>query len=205
MRIIAIDRYRVTKRVLEDVSRTLRAGGVVAFPTETSYGLAADPKNAKAVARVYAVKGRPRGKPLPLVAASRAAVNAAFRLEGKALAVARRHWPGPLTLVLAVRRGAGIVTAGRDGTCAVRVPSSVWARSVAAAAGGLATSTSANVSGEAAIYDARDVVRGFKDRSAAPDLVLDAGRLPKRTPSTIIRLKRGTIEVVRQGSIRVAQ
>lgn len=203
MRVIAINRHRVSRRVLAEVAAVLAAGGTVVMPTETAYGIAADPRSAKAVAAVYRAKGRPRRKPLPLIAASAARVRAAFDLRGSALALAHRHWPGPLTLVLPLKPGVRLpATAGeRDG--AVRVPKSAWARAIAAATGGLVTSTSANISGDATIYDPADVIRSFRGRRHAPTLLLDAGPLPVRKPSTIVRQKRGMMEVLRQGAVKV--
>lgn len=205
MRVIKVSRNRLSRRVLDEVAAVLAAGGTVVMPTETAYGIAADPHSAKAVAAVYLAKGRPRRKPLPLIAASVADVRATFDLRGPVSALARRHWPGPLTLVLPLKSGIRLpATAGeRDG--AVRVPKSAWARAIAAAAGGLVTSTSANVSGDATIYDPRDVVRSFRHRRHAPTLLLDAGPLPVRKPSTIVRLKRGMMEVLRQGSVKVRE
>lgn len=205
MRVIKVSRNRVSRRVLSEVASVLVAGGTVVMPTETAYGIAADPRSAKAVAAVYRAKGRPLRKPLPLIAASAAAVRAAFELRGPASALARRHWPGPLTLVLPLRPGVRLpaVAGERDG--AVRVPKSAWARAVAAAVGGLVTSTSANVSGDATLYDSRDVIRAFRRRRHAPTLLLDAGPLPVRMPSTIVRQKRGMMEVLRQGAVKVRE
>lgn len=205
MRVVKINRRRTSIRVLAEAARAFRDGGVVAMPTETAYGLAADPADAAAVRRVFRIKGRPARKPLPFIAASTAAVRRTFILEGRALALARKHWPGPLTLVLPFRPGARLPAAAAETSGAVRVPRSAWARALAKAAGGLVTSTSANVSGEAPIYDARKVVASFRGRRHAPDLVLDAGKLPVRKPSTIVRVKKGKIEVLREGPIKVRE
>lgn len=202
MKIVRIDRLRVAKRALAEAAAALKAGAAIVMPTETAYGLAADPADRAAVAAVFRIKGRPGGKPLPLIAASLADVRTRFALAGKALALAKRHWPGPLTLVLPYKRGRRL-PASPGPTAAVRVPGSAWARALAKAAGGLITSTSANVSGEATLYDAKAVIRSFRGRRALPAIVLDAGRLPVRRPSTIAAVKRGTIEVLRQGSVEV--
>ncbi|MEY4745067.1 MAG: hypothetical protein RL272_1012 [Candidatus Parcubacteria bacterium] len=203
MKILRINRRRVSRGALEEAASVLAAGGVVAMPTETAYGLAADPACVAAVRKVFRIKGRPSGKPLPLVAASSADVTRRFVLAGVARALARRHWPGPLTIVLELKKGSRLAASAGERTGAVRVPRSAWARALAREAGGLVTSTSANISGEAAIYDPGRIVASFRGRRDAPDLVLDAGRLPVRTPSTIVRFKRGRIEVLRQGTIRV--
>ncbi len=189
MRTIKIARTRVSKRALKEATDVLRGGGVVVFPTETSYGLAADPSNPKAVRCVYAIKERSRRKPLPFIASSWQAVEKMFTLRGKARALALRYWPGPLTLVLSFKKGRK--------TGAVRVPSSAWARAIAHAAGGLVTSTSANISGESAVYNSRGIARSFAGRDRTPDLFLNAGVLPKRRASTIVRVKNDTIEVLR--------
>ncbi|HTM69024.1 MAG TPA: L-threonylcarbamoyladenylate synthase [Candidatus Binatia bacterium] len=202
MRIIKIDRRRVSKKALAEAAAVLRAGGVIVMPTETAYGLAADPAVRAAVASVFRIKGRPGGKPLPLIAASAADVRERFVLAGPARKLATAHWPGPLTLVLPYKRG-GRLPASPGPTAAVRVPASVWARALAKAAGGLITSTSANVSGEATLYDAAKVVASFRGRRTAPALVLDAGKLPVRRPSTIAALKRGKMVVLRPGAVKV--
>ena len=189
MRTIKIARTRVSKRALKEAADVLRSGGVVVFPTETSYGLAVDPSNPKAVRRVYAIKERSKRKPLPFIASSQRSIEKMFTLRGKARALALRYWPGPLTLVLSFKKGRK--------TGAVRVPSSVWARAIAHAAGGLVTSTSANISGESAVYNSRGIARSFAGRDHIPDLFLNAGVLPKRRASTIVRVKNDTIEVLR--------
>lgn len=205
MRVIRATR-RVSARALAEAARVLREGGVVAFPTETSYGLAADPSNAKAVRKIYTIKGRPKKKPLPLVAATFAAASRTFVFSKRMSRLAKKHWPGSLTLVLPLRKGirlaatAGEKTADKR-TAAVRVPSSPWARAIAAVAGGLATSTSANVSGESATHDPRALQRAFAGRRARPDLLIDIGRLPKRAASSIIGEKGGRLIVLREGVI----
>src|SRR5688572_8379333 len=173
MRVMKIDRRRVSRKALAEAVAVLRAGGAIVMPTETAYGLAADPANAAAVAGVFRIKGRPGSKPLPLIAASIDDVRRVFILTGKALALAKRHWPGPLTLVLPFRKDRRLAAAAGERTGAVRVPASAWARTLAKEVGGLITSTSANVSGEATLYDPRKVIASFKRRRVKPDLVLD--------------------------------
>lgn len=184
---------------LREAIEVLHAGGVVAFPTETSYGLAVDPMNPEAVARLYVVKARDRNKPLPLIAASVAQVRRTARLAGKAAHFAGRYWPGPLTIVLTLRHA--IPALGTAQEAAIRVPGSATARALAQAFGGMITSTSANVSGEEPLYSGAAVRRVFARRARKPDLVLDAGTLPKRPASTIVRFRRGRMEVLRDGAL----
>ncbi len=199
MRSLRITGTRISSRMFAEISDSLRAGGVVAFPTDTAYGLAADPWNATAVKKIFSIKGRAVRKPLPLIAASMAEVEKRFMVRGAARHLASHYWPGPLTLVLPFKRGERPSSFGATG--AVRVAASAIARAVAAAFGGIVTSTSANLSGESPIYDPAEIRRTFRDRARQPDIFLDAGKLPPRKPSTIAVVRRGKIEILREGSV----
>jgi L-threonylcarbamoyladenylate synthase len=127
----------------------IAAGGIVAVPTETVYGLAADATNAAAVARIYAAKGRPSFNPLIVHVADLAAARALAQFDANALALAEAFWPGPLTLVRPLRKDAGIaslVTAGLD-TVAIRVPRHRAMQALLAASGRPLAAPSANASG----------------------------------------------------------
>jgi L-threonylcarbamoyladenylate synthase len=171
---------------------------VVAFPTESAYGLSADPVQPSALEKVMAAKGRPEDKRLPLVAASMGQVRRFFTLSGKTLKLAKKYWPGPLTLVLKRQTGSGLPGWPE---AAIRVPSAPWARSLPDALGRPVTATSANLSGQPPCYSGVAVRRAFRGRAVRPDLLLDAGCLPKRPPSTIIKVDRGRIIVLRPGPI----
>lgn len=178
----------------------LRAGGLVALPTETVYGLAADATNPDAVARIYAAKGRPATNPLIVHVPD---VGAAARLGdlgavGAGLAAA--FWPGPLTLVAPLRPGhglAGAVTAGL-GTVALRVPAHGVARAVLAAAGRPLAAPSANPSGRISPVTAAHVLAGLGGRI---DAVLDAGPCSVGVESTILGL--GPLRLLRAGGLAV--
>jgi len=201
MRTIKIDRRRVSTSVLERVVASLKAGAVVVYPTDTAYGLAADPANARAVRRVFAIKGRRAEKQLPLIAGSRESAAAFVRLSGLSLKLAERYWPGPLTIVAPVR---GRSASGAGGTAALRVPASVWARALANGLGHPITSTSANLSGRPAIYAQDGIRRSFAGRRHQPDIFLDAGRLRPRPPSTIVKVSRGKVIILRAGPVKPA-
>ena len=184
-------------------AETLRAGGVLAYPTETFYGLGALASDRAAVSRLAAAKLRPDGKPLPLLAADLSQVaQVVARLEPAAQRLADALWPGPLTLVLPAAAGlAPEITAG-TGTVAIRVPGSDIARRLARLAGGAIVSTSANVSGEpppVAAYDLSPVLLGRIDG------VLDAGPAPGGLASTIVVLEDGAPRVLREGPISLAR
>lgn len=200
MKTIKINRYQVGQRALAEAAAVLLDGGVVAFPTETAYGLAADSRNPKALERIYRMKGRSVEKMLPLVAASKEQVGLYFALNKAFSRLANQYWPGPLTMVLLTRKKTALAS-WKD--VAVRVPSAVWARSLPEIIGHPITSTSANRSGQSNCYSASAVRRTFRGQAVRPDLLLDAGPLPKREPSTIIKSERGRLVVLRQGIIKV--
>jgi L-threonylcarbamoyladenylate synthase len=200
MRIIKLKNMRLTRAALDEAVAVLRAGGVVAFPTETAYGLAADPKNAAAVAKIFRIKGRAKDNQLPLVAASIDQMRATAFLRGRLKTLVEKHWPGPLTLVLPAKAGALV---GDPTTVAVRVPGSALVRRMCEEFGAPVTATSANLSGHPALYSGAAVRREFALRRHQPDLLLDAGRIPMRPPSTIVTQESDHFKVLRKGPIRV--
>lgn len=176
----------------------LRAGGVVAYPTDTFYGLAADPRNPGAVARLFAIKGRAAGQAIPLIAADEAQAAGAAELDQRSLRLARAFWPGPLSLILPA---SGVVckdAKASDGTVAVRVPASAAARAIARAFGFCITATSANLSGEAPTTSAASASSAL---GGVVDLVLDGGDTPGGEPSTLVDARGEIPRLVRAGAI----
>lgn len=185
---------------IADAARILKRGGLVAFPTETVYGLGADARNDSAVAAIYAAKGRPRFNPLIVHVAdlSEAETHAGFGDTAQRLA--QTFWPGPLTLVLPRRAGcklSALVSAGLD-TVALRVPSHPVARRLLEAAQMPIAAPSANPSGRISPTRAEHVAEGFGDKV---DLVLDAGATPVGIESTVIGFANGRPVLLRPGGI----
>ncbi len=204
MEVIKVSRYRIGKRALKKAITTLREGGVVAFPTETAYGLAADPANAEAIQRIYEMKGREGRKAMPLIAGTMRDIEAVARMPRQLKEIALRNWPGPLTVIVHLREKVRkTFVSASAGTIAIRIPGLSLPRTLAGVFGAPLTSTSANRSGRPVLYSAAAVKREFAKSTAAPDLLLDGGVLPKRLSSTIISLKHGKISVVRQGVFRL--
>jgi L-threonylcarbamoyladenylate synthase len=170
---------------IAEAARLLAAGGLVAFPTETVYGLGGDARSDHAVARIYEAKGRPSFNPLIVHLPDLTAVEAIAELGPKARMLAGAFWPGPLTLVLPLRETAGIsplVTAGLP-TVAVRVPAHPLAQRLLRAFGGPVAAPSANPSGRVSPTRADHVLDGLSGRIAA---VLDGGPCSVGLESAIV-------------------
>ena len=180
---------------VKEAIKILKNGGVVVFPTETAYGLAADATNKKAIKKVFQIKQRPLEKSLPWIAANLAMARKYVKFSHVALRLAKKYWPGPLTIILPAKRG--------NKTLALRVSSNKIAKSLSAGLGKPIISTSANISGEPTCYSAREVKKQFAKKSLQPDLLLDGGRLKKNKSSTIIKIEKNKIVIVRQGSARL--
>jgi L-threonylcarbamoyladenylate synthase len=166
-------------------ARALAEGGLVAFPTETVYGLAADAANPTAIARLYQAKGRPAFNPLIATVGDLAAARRIARFDAQATALAQAFWPGPLTLVLPRVENcpvADLATAGLD-TVAIRVPAHPVARDILRAFGGPVVAPSANLSGHVSPTTAEHV---HHDLSGRIDLIVDGGAVPVGVESTIV-------------------
>lgn len=195
--------------VTPDVARAvaaLRAGGLVALPTETVYGLGADADQPSAVERIFAVKGRPAGHPLIVhVAGVEALGEWARDVPATARALAATCWPGPLTLLLArSRRVSDVITGGRP-TVGVRVPAHPLALDLLERFGGGVAAPSANRFGGVSPTTARHVLDDLGERlDPARDVILDGGASPVGVESTIVDCTVDPPQVLRPGGIPVA-
>ena len=177
----------------------IEAGEVVAIPTETVYGLAADAINGRAVARIYEVKGRPRFNPLIAHVASLAMARSIAMIDPLSLRLAEAFWPGPLTLVLPLRPGHPIhslVTAGLD-TVAVRMPRGFGAELIAALGRPLAA-PSANSSGRISATTAQAVAADLGERIP---LIVDGGATPVGLESSIVMVEGFAVTLLRPGGV----
>lgn len=175
------------------------SGRVVAYPTDTFYGLAVDPSSPEAVAALFALKGRAAEMAVPLVAASLEQVEESFgRLTGQSEHLARVFWPGPLSLILDAPTWMAPAVLGGGGTAAVRVPDHAVARQLAAAVGRPITATSANPSGAPPARHANDL----QWLAAGADvLLLDGGVTRGGLPSTLVDARGATPRCLRAGAI----
>jgi len=185
---------------LNDAAILLRAGALVAFPTETVYGLGADARNSTAVAAIYEAKGRPSFNPLIVHVADAAQAQELVEWPHTAQTLAKVFWPGPLTLVLPLRQGHGLsslVTAGLE-TVGLRVPAQDAAQALLRAFGGPVAAPSANPSGRISPTTAEHVMAGLDGRIAA---VVDGGACAVGVESTIIGFEAGKPTLLRAGGV----
>ena len=192
----------VRVRDIEKAAAIVKRGGIVAYPTDTVYGLGCDPNNPRAIRRTMAVKGRKGKKPFPILVLSPRLADQIAVMDRQAKILASRFWPGPLTLVLKPRvRFPNALTLGRR-SIAVRCPNDRVALGLIRKCGGLLTGTSANLSGEPPCTNAKMVRHCFGDRI---DAVLDGGESSLRAGSTIVRVNSRGVRMLREGPIRNEQ
>lgn len=194
----------ILKATVENIARAadiLRAGGIVGMPTETVYGLAADARNAAAVARVFEVKGRPQINPLIAHVDSPQMAQREGVLAGKAAFCAGFYWPGPLTLVVPVAPGVSVCELARAGleTIALRHPGHSVAHDLISMLGAPIVAPSANRSGRISPVTPQDVAEELGD---GVDLILDGGRSPVGVESTIVSFTGPAPQLLRPGGLQ---
>jgi len=191
-----------TDDAIVEASRLILAGKPVAVPTETVYGLAADATNAATVARIYEAKGRPSFNPLIVHVPDLAAAQQIGDFRADALALAREHWPGPLTLVVPLRSGtviASLVTAGLA-SVGLRVPAHPAMQALLRLSGRPLAAPSANASGTISPTRAEHVMRSLGGRIP---LIIDGGATERGIESTIVAATEGPLRLLRPGPIVV--
>jgi L-threonylcarbamoyladenylate synthase len=188
----------VSQREIQKGVEILRKGGVIAFPTDTVYGLGADAFNSTAVERVYAVKRRPEYRPFPLLITDMSGLpSLAEPIPGIAWFLARRFWPGGLTLVVSRRTSVrGYLASGS--TIAVRVPNHPVPLALIEGLGRPLVGTSANISGRPAALTAEEVRQQLGEKL---DLIIDGGGCPGGKESTVVDVTRDGPEIMREGII----
>jgi len=170
--------------LLEEARGLLAAGGILAIPTDTYYALAVHPFNEEALTRLFALKQRPRGKPILLLVASQEMVSqVAPEVPEVARRLMARFWPGPLTIILPARPELPRLVTGGTGTVGIRQPRHAITCELVAALGWPVTGTSANRAGQPSLTLATEVDEQFGEQV---DLILDAGPCPGGQPSTVV-------------------
>lgn len=188
--------------VHEDIDQAveiLRGGGLIAFPTETYYGLAVDPFSESALKRLFTIKNRPAIKPVLLLIPSRDHLaRLTSNVPDEAEILMDRFWPGPLTVVLSARKELSEMLTGGTGTVGVRISPHPLTHALMQAFDGPLTATSANRSGGKPAVSGEEVIDIFGDEI---DMLLDGGRTPGQKPSTLVGFSEDAVECIREGCI----
>lgn len=190
---------RGSPHAIEWAAEQLAAGGVIGLPTDTVYGIAASLGHAEAIARIFAIKGRPRDKPLPVLVSSTNSLLQIAHVSNKAIRdLLDQFWPGPLTIVVPGMDGLPDGVRAEDGTVAVRLPNHPLAIEIIEKSGGAVACTSANLSGEPEALTAEETANCLDGKL---DLVIDGGRAPGGVASTVVRVDGDELAVLREGGI----
>ena len=197
--VLKISRDQPDLAVLKHAAEHIRRGDVIGIPTDTLYGLAADPFNLAAVERVFSIKGRAETKALPILVASMEQVPVLAREVPEPFHhLAKAFWPGALTLIVDASDRIPLKVTGNTGRIALRWPKCPVVCALIAQAGVPVTGTSANLSGFPPCSSAAQVLKQLGDRIP---LILDAGETGRTLPSTIIDVRHGEWRIVREGAI----
>lgn len=184
---------------IDEAARVLREGGLVVFPTDTVYGVGAAVDRPDAVARLYVAKGRPLDRPIPVLIADLDQLERlASELNEAVWRVARRFWPGALTIVVPAQPWLPVEIVRDTGAVGLRMPDHPVALAIIRAAGGAVATTSANRSGEREACTVEEAIAALGE---AVDLYVDGGRTPGGVPSTVVALEGGEIRVLRRGAL----
>ena len=199
MSLLRLNEENIT-RVLHRAVDILMAGGIVAYPTETFYGLGVKFDREDSLAKLHEIKQRPRDKALPIIIGSRELLaHLVLSVNDKAERLMKRFWPGPLTLIVPAKENLSLFITGGTHTVAVRIPGDSCALRLAEYARFPITATSANLSGNPPAQDAETVDRYFGDTI---DLIIDGGPTKGTLPSTIADVTEGNLHIVREGTIK---
>ncbi len=205
MRIIQIDLNKDYSSTILEAVKVLNSGGVIVYPTDTLYGLGANALNSEAVRRVFAIKQRSLFKPLPVIVKNMVWAKELVYLNQRNEEVLSKIWPGKVTAVLAKRDMVpDVVTAGSK-NLGIRIPDYMFIDNLLGKFGYPLTSTSANISGDSGMGDINKIISTFEKYALKPDLIIDAGILPKSSPSTVLDLTTDKPKILRVGPSTPAQ
>jgi L-threonylcarbamoyladenylate synthase len=192
-----------TSESLARIAEVIATGGVIAFRTDTFYGVGADPFNPSAIRRIKTLKGREENKPILVIISDRAQVERLIDNPTEAFELlAETFWPGSLTLVGEARPDVPVELTAGTGTVGVRLPDDDKVRALVEACGGALTATSANLSGQAAAGNASQVQEYF---DARVDLIVDDGEARTGRPSTVVDMSAAEPKLIREGVVAWAE
>jgi len=196
MKTIIMKGDKPTKKLIEKAIDILKNGGLIVYPTETCYGIGCDALNENAVEKVYRVKKREKKKPLSIIVSSLKMIRKYGKITKEVEYLVKKFMPGPLTIVVEKKRTIPDILNPKE--IAFRISSHPIAQQLVKELDKPITATSANISGSKPIYSSEEIVKIFNGKV---DMIIDSGNLPLIQPSTIIRVKKSKIELIREGAI----
>ncbi len=197
-KILKVSEKAPSPKAISEAAATIKAGGLVVYPTETVYGLGADACSDEAVAKVFKAKVRPLESPISIAVNSLEMARQFTELTQKAEAIFKKLMPGPVTVILRAKPTISKLLTAGTGKIGVRVPDHPVALRLINSVGGPITSTSANLSGKPAPSTVREAM---KQIGKSVDLVLDAGECKLGVPSTVVDLTEKPFKVLREGPV----
>lgn len=189
------------KTAIKRAAEYLRQGKIIAYPTETVYGLGCDVKDRKAVNKIYKIKGKSEKKALLFLVSGIKMAKEYVVFDKQALKLAKEYWPGALSLILPLTEKGKKIFKRTDG--GVRISGNKIATAIVRKLKNPIISTSANLSNQPSALSAKEVEEYFKDKKNKPDLILDAGKLKKSKGSTIVSLINKELRIVRDGDVKI--
>lgn len=190
------------KDSVEKAVRHLREGGIIIYPTETSYGIGALTDNRPALEKIKAIKGR-RTKPFLILVSSMHMANRYALLGPLGSVLAKEYWPGPLTIIAEMKKKFPEPYFNKKKGIAIRFTTNTFSIDLIKRLKAPITSTSANLSGGAPCYSMQSIVRQFGKNRLEDVLIIDGGALKRKKPTTLVNVKGGKFKVVRKGSLTV--
>ncbi len=189
----------IIKEAIDEASSIIKEGGVIAFPTETFYGLGVKYNDINALKRLYEIKQRPEKMAIPLITGDKKNLGLiASSISDTAEKLMDVFWPGPLTLLIPARKDLLELITARTGKVAVRIPGESFALELTRSLEFPITATSANISGMPPAVNPEDVLGYFAKRL---DMLIDGGKTPGGQPSTIVDVTGGEIKILREGAV----
>ena len=190
-----MDIVTCNEKGIEKIVTVYENGGIIAFPTDTVYGIGCDPFNSESISKIFELKNREGGKKFPILGASKNELEKIVKFNSNAERIAERFWPGQVTLLLPIRKEI-VNMIKNNGKLAVRVPGNECVLSILKHCK-LIVGTSANISGEKSIVDSNEL----KIKLPKVDVLVDGGKIVSSGESTIIDFVNGELKMIREGSV----
>jgi len=207
MEIVKIDSRNPAVEIIKKAVRIIKNGGIIVYPTDTCYGLGVNAFDKKAIEGLIKLKGREKRKPISVVVSFKM-IDSLLKIDRNRKEILKKNLPGPFTFILpfktSIDRRGIFKDLGSKSTLGIRISDSLICQKLTEALKIPYTATSANISGQKPTYSVKEILNQFKNKKIQPDLILDAGELPKNPPSTVVDLTSWPPKMLRKGYKRLS-